>query len=357
MKLMKRTAALALSLALAFALAGCAKEPAPAETPAPTPSQTVEATPTPEPSPDATPTPAADRPEVSVAMLKGPTGIGAAKLMADSDAGATALDYDFTVAAAPDELTGKIINGELDIAAIPTNLAATLYNKTEQGIKMVALNTLGVLYILENGSSVQSMADLRGKTIYATGQGANPEYVLNYLLAQNGLTPGEDVTIEWKASDELTTLMAGGEIDLCMLPVPAATGVLMQNQEVCAALDLTQEWDHAVSDGSILTMGCVVVQSRFAEEHPELVETFLQEYAASIDYVIHNPDEAAELVAQYGITPKAAIAKAAIPQANLVCITGREMHEGIDGYYEVLYQADPKSIGGAIPDDAFYYLP
>lgn len=357
MKLMKRASALALGLALALSLAACTKEPAVVETPVPTPSQTVEAAPTPEATPTPEPAPAAGRPRVSVAVLKGPTGIGAAKLMADNDAGTTALDYDFTVAAAPDELQGKIINGELDIAAIPTNLAAVLYAKTEKSIQMAALNTLGVLYILENGDSVQSMADLRGKTIYATGQGANPEYVLTYLLEQNGLTPGRDVTIEWKASDELTALMASGEIDLCMLPVPAATGVLMQNKDVRSALDLTREWDRAVNDGSVLTMGCVVVQTKFAREHPELVDAFLEEYAASIDYVVSDPEASAELVAQYGITPNAAVAKAAIPQANLVCVTGKEMREGITGYYEVLYQANPKSIGGSIPDDAFYYIP
>lgn len=352
----KRFTALGLALALTLALAGCGGGAAPSASPAPSqtaPGESVK--PSAAPAPSATPT--AVRPKVNVAMLKGPTGIGAAKLMADNDAGTTALDYTFTVASAPDEITGKIANGELDIAAIPTNFAAVLYGKTGKGIKMAALNTLGVLYVLEKGNTVQSMADLKGRTIYATGQGSNPEYVLNYLLKQNGLTPGTDVTIEWKASDELAALMASGEIDLAMLPVPAATGVLMQNKDVRSALDLTAEWNKIVTDGSVLTMGCVVVQAKFAQEHPEEVDAFLKEYAASIDYVKNNVEAASELVAQYGITPKAAVAKAAIPQANLVCITGKDMLEGIQGYYDVLWQAEPKSIGGSIPDDAFYYVP
>lgn len=353
MKLKKLTA-LGLSLTLVLALAaGCTQKPAEAQTPTPAPAPSGTATPTPAPTP--TPEPEAERPQVNLAMLKGPTGIGAAKLMADNDADATLNRYTVEVAAQPTDLVGKLTSGELDMAAMPTNLAASLWNKTGGGVELVALNTLGVLYILENGDTVHSMADLAGRTVLATGQGANPEYVLNYLLRQNGLEPGEDVTIEWKSSDEVSALMASGDADLCMLPVPASTAVLMQNQDVRAALDLNREWESSGAAG-VFTMGCVVVRSDFAKENPEAVANFLTDYAASIDYVKANVDEAAELVAQYGITPKAAIAKAAIPQANLVCITGEDMRQ-IQDYYEVLYAADPASIGGNIPDDSFYYIP
>ena len=361
----KKCLALTLALTLVLALAGCGPQnpptsSSPSPSASPSPSESTEPVSTPTPSPEATPTePTGDRPQVSLAVLSGPTGMGAAKLLADNDAGATALDYDVTIAASPDEISGKIINGDLTIAAVSTNLAATIYNKTDKGIKMVALNTLGVLYILENGESVQSMADLAGKTLYAPAntKGSNPEYVLNYLLEQNGLTPGEDVTIEWAPAEEITTGMADGSMSLCMLPVPAATSVLMQNKSTRQALDLTEEWDKVTTDNSVLTMGCLVVQADWAEENPDLLNTFLEEYAASIDYVTSNPDAAAELITQYGITPKAAIAKAAIPQANMVCITGKDMMEGIQGYFDVLWQADPTSIGGYIPDDAFYYIP
>ena len=361
----KKCLALTLALALVLALAGCGPQnpptsSSPSPSASPSPSESTEPVSTPTPSPEATPTePTGDRPQVSLAVLSGPTGMGAAKLLADNDAGATALDYDVTIAASPDEISGKIINGDLTIAAVSTNLAATIYNKTDKGIKMVALNTLGVLYILENGESVQSMADLAGKTLYAPAntRGSNPEYVLNYLLEQNGLTPGEDVTIEWAPSEEITAGMADGTMELCMLPVPAATSVLMQGENVRQALDLTEEWDKVAAGNSVLTMGCLVVQADWAEENPDLLDTFLAEYAASIDYVTGNPDAAAELITQYGITPKAAIAKAAIPQANMVCITGKDMMEGIQGYFDVLWQADPTSIGGYIPDDAFYYIP
>lgn len=248
----------------------------------------------------------------------------------------------------------KLNNGELDIAAVPTNLAATLYNKAGS-IRLLALNTLGVLHILENGDTVHSMADLAGKTIYSINQGTNTEYVLNYLLEESGLTPGEDVTIEWKTSEEVTALMASGGIDLCMLPVPAATSVMMQNADVRDAIDLNDVWQEVGAAGTF-TMGCVVARSDFVEEHPEAVDAFLTEYAASIAYVNEHPEEAAALVEQYGIVPKAAVAKAAIPQANMVCLTGDEL-KGISDYYEVLYAADPTSIGGAIPDDNFYYIP
>ncbi|MEG1879202.1 MAG: ABC transporter substrate-binding protein [Pseudoflavonifractor sp.] len=343
--------ALTLALALTLSLAGCTTPAVPTPTPPPSPAPTATATPTPAP----TATPTAERTPVSIAMLKGPTGMGAAKLMADDEAGSTANDYTFTLAAAPDEIVGKIVSGEFDLAAVPTNLAATLAAKTKGGVQVIALNTLGVLYILEKGDSVKSMADLKGKTIYATGQAANPEYVLNHLLVENGLTPGSDVTIVWKTSEELTALMASGEIDLCMLPVPAATAVLMKNKDLRPALDLTREWD-ALKNGSTLTMGCVVAQTKFIAEHPEALASFLADYAASIDYV-KNSAEAPALVAQFGITPNEQIAKAAIPQANLVCITGGDMQPALQGYYEVLWQAEPKSIGGSIPNDTFYYAP
>ena len=342
--------ALCLALLLSL-LAGCGGNKTPAETNSPEPSDT--ASQSPEPSATAT-DPAVEGTEVNLAVLKGPTGVGAAKLLFDNENGNTVNHYNVTVASDPaTEVVPKLVNGELDIAAISTNLASTLYHKTGGGVQLLALNTLGVLYILENGDSVDSMADLAGRTVYATGQGSNPEYVLNYLLAENGL---DDVTVEWKASDELTTLMVSGQADLCMLPVPAATAVQMKNPDVRAALDLTEEWNNTTYDG-VLTMGCIVVRTQFAQEHPEAVTAFLQEYYDSITFVNSDPEAAAPMVAQFGITANEQIALKAIPDCNLVCITGDDMRDGIQGYYEVLAAADPTSIGGSIPDDAFYYIP
>ena len=286
-----------------------------------------------------------------VAALKGPTAMGMVKMMSDApDA------YEFTISAAIDEITPKLVKGEVDIAAVPANMASVLYNNTEGAVKVLAINTLGVLYIVENGDSgVSSIADLKGRTLYASGKGATPEYALNYILSENGIDPSADVTIEWKTSEEVTALMASGGIDLCMLPVPAATSVMMQNADVRDAIDLNDVWQDVGAAGTF-TMGCVVARSDFVEEHPEAVDAFLTEYTASIAYVNEHPEEAAALVEQYGIVPKAAVAKAAIPQANMVCLTGDEL-KGISDYYEVLYAADPTSIGGAIPDDNFYYIP
>lgn len=297
---------------------------------------------------------------IDLAVLSGPTGVGAAYLMeyyapehvpADSP-----ISVSSVVVTENSEATALLSNGEADIAAVATNVASNFYHKTDGSIQMLAVNTMGVLYILEKGDSIQSMADLQGKTIYATGQGANPEYVLNYLLEANGLTPGEDVDIQWMASDELSTAMASGEVDLCMLPVPAATSVLIQNADVRSAVSLNDAWTEAGADG-VMTMGCVVVRKEFAEEHPEAVETFLKEYEASIAYMSDsaNLDDAAALAETYGIVPKAAVAKRALPDANLCFVVGDEMIDGIQGYYQVLYAADPSSIGGSIPDGAFYY--
>ena len=347
---MKRSKILALGLALALTaglLAGCTGGSG-SQSPAPTPSQTV--TPTPTPSETAP----AEKQTVNLAVLKGPSGVGAAKLLADSDAGETANDYAYSIMADNTEIVAGLSSGSLDIATVASNVAANLYNKTNGGIQIAAVSGLGVLYILENGNTVQSMADLKGQTLYATGQGANPEYVLNYLLTENGVDPAE-VDIQWKTADEVSALMVSGEARLCMMPVPAATAIQMSNPDVREALDLSAEWD-GLNNGSHLTMTCIAVRTAFAQEHPEAVENFLADYAASVEYVKGDPAAASELVAQYGITPKAKIAELAIPKCSLVCITGKvDMADAIQGYFEVLSAANPDALGGSIPDDGFYF--
>lgn len=293
--------------------------------------------------------------DINMAVLSGPTGIGAVKLMERNDNGETVNHYNFTVATDNSAVVAGLANGDYDIAAVATNVAANLYNQTSGGMQICALNTYGVLYILENGDTIQSMADLAGKTIYATGQGANPEYVLNYLLTQNGLTPGEDVTVEYMDSNLLMTEMAAGTYEVCMLPVPAVTSVLMQNSDVRTALDLTEEWNK-VTDEGVLTMGCVVVRTEFAQENPEAVKAFLSEYADSISYVQENVEEASQLCETYGIVAKAAVAAAAIPDCNLCCVTGGDIQSAIEPYYNVLFEANPDSIGGALPGEDFYFV-
>lgn len=297
--------------------------------------------------------------DINMAVLAGPTGIGASELMSWNDAGTTVNHYNFTVASANDEVVAGLTNGTFDIAAVATNVAAALYNKTNGGVRLAALNTYGVLYILENGDSIQSMADLAGKTIYATGQGANPEYVLEYLLAQNDLTwstdgTDADVHIEFMDAQTLSAGAASGEYDVVMLPVPAVTSVQVQNADMRTALDLTAEWDKLGNDG-VLTMGCVVVRTEFAEAHPDAVAAFLTEYSESIDAVQNNVEEAAQLCEQYGIVAKAAIAQKAIPDCNLCFISGAELQSAIEPYYNVLLAANPASIGSALPGDDFYF--
>ena len=356
----RKLLALTLSLALTAGLAACSTQ-APAEDTAP-PESTAPAAETQTPAAET----AVPYQTVHLGLLSGPTGMGAAKMLADNDEayaqveagtyeGGTLLRYEVTLGSDPaNDIVPRLTNGELDIAAIPTNLAATLYNRTDGGIKLLALNTLGVLHILENGDTVNSLADLEGRTLYATGQGSNPEYVLNYLLEANGLDPAADVDIQWLASEELTARMASGDIDLCMLPVPAATTVMMQNSDVRDAIDLNDAWTESGAQGTF-TMGCLVARTEWLEDNSELVPGILEEYAASIDYANSSPEEAAALIEQYGIVPKAAVAQAAIPQANMVCITGEDM-KGIADYYQVLFDADPTSIGGAIPGEDFYYI-
>ena len=300
----------------------------------------------------------------NVMVLSGPTGVGAAKLMSDVEYanenggqtpdGTPSYIDSITVEADNQAVSSALINGDADIAAVATNVAATLVNKNPESIQVLAVNTLGVLYILEKGDTVTSMADLAGKTVYATGEGANPEYVLNYLLTENGVDPA-DVDIQWMTAQEVTAQMVSSEDGICMLPVPAATALMIQDSGVREALSLSEEWS-TVSDGE-LAMGCIVARTDYIEENPQGVEAFLSAYEDSIAYMSDpdNLEDAAELVAQYNITANANIAKAAIPQCNLVCLTGDEMKSVLEAYYQVLFDADPTSIGGALPDASFYY--
>ena len=299
--------------------------------------------------------------DVRLAVLSGPTGIGAAKLLTDSDNGDTVNHYTYTVASDNNEVVAGLTaaDGEYDIAMVASNVAANLYNKTEGDAKILALGTQGVLHILEgsNGTAIQSMKDLKGKTIYATGQGANPEYILRHLLTENGLDPDKDVEIVFADATEISAKLISGEIETAMLPVPAATAAIAQSKgSVRDAIDLTTAWND-LDNGSQLIMSAVVARADFLEEHPQAVDAFLEEYEASVTYVKENPEEAGQLVADLGIAPSAAIAQQAIPQCNLVFLAGEDMKPAISGYYEVLYSIDPTAVGGKLPDDDIYYVP
>ena len=254
-----------------------------------------------------------DRTQVDFMVLSGPTGVGAAKLLSDNDAGTTLNDYNAEVVTENGQIQTALTSGEVDIAAIATNVAANLAAQSDGSIQMLAVNTLGVLYILDKNVGVTSLADLSGKTIYATGKGANPEYILNYLLTQNGVDPATDVTIEWLTAEEVSAKMISSDNAVCMLPVPAATALMAKDSAVKQAISLSDAWDE-LGNGS-LAMGCVVARTEFIEENPQAVADFLTEYEASINYMKDeaNVDTASELVAQYKITPSAAIATSPLP--------------------------------------------
>ena len=299
----------------------------------------------------------AGRTTIRVAGLKGPTGFGMVKLMQDAENKTTANDYTFTLAGAPDEITGKLINGELDIAALPTNLSATLYTKTEGNIQLMALNTLGMLYIVTKGTAITSLAELKGKTVYSTGQGSLPEYALNFILTQNGIDPEKDVSVEYLSehSELATRILSSEEPIIAVLPQPFVTQVTAKDSAVKIALDLTEEWDRAVDGKSVLSMGCLVVRKDFAEANRDAVDAFREEYQKSVAYTTENPAEASKLIEQYGIVASAAIAEKAIPKCHMVYIDGDEMKSKTQDLFQVLFDANPKSIGGSLPNDDFYY--
>ena len=292
---------------------------------------------------------------VRIAGLKGPTTMGLVNLLDMEQQGSAALDYDLQLYGTADEIVPGLIKGELDMAAIPANLAAALYQKTKGGIQVMAVNTLGVLYVVEKGDTVHSMADLAGRTILSTGKGTTPEYLLRYLLEKNGLDPDKDVKIQYcSEATEVTAQMAAAQKDaIAVLPQPYVTAAGMKDPSLRVALDLTAEWDK-VSDSQLVT-GVTVVRTQYAQEHPDVVEAFLQEYAQSVRTANTDLDRTAALCEQQGVVAKAAIAKKALPACNIVCRTGDEMQKDVSAYLSVLCAADPAAVGGKLPDEGFYW--
>ena len=341
-KNLKYLLALCLTIALVFSLAACGQKADETPNDARDDQQTEQEEFTPA--------------NYSIAALKGPTAMGLVKLMKDSESGeTTGNEYTFTLAGSADEVTPALLKGELDMACVPANLAAVLYNKTEGEIEVLAVNTLGVLYIVENGESVQSMADLKGKTIVAAGKGSTPEYALRYLLTENGIDPDNDVTIDWKSEhSECVAALASGQASVALLPQPFVTVAQSKIEGLRMALDLTAEWDK-LGSGSTLITGVIVARREVVEQNPAAVDAFLKEYAASVDWVNANTADAAALIGENGIVD-AAVAEKALPYCNIVCLTGGDMQAKLSGYLQVLADANPASVGGSLPESDFYYV-
>lgn len=289
-----------------------------------------------------------DDTEIRIAALKGPTGMGMVKL-ADKQ---NYPNYTVSIEASPDALNPRIISGEVDVAAVPVNLASVLYNKLDGDISVLAVSTLGVIYVVEAGSEVNSVADLAGKTVYATGQGATPEYILNYLLDKNGVAGSVEVNYVGEHA-ALATMLADGSAEIGMLPEPNVTSTLAGNDNLRIALNLTEEWNKVCS--TELVQGVVIARKSFVNEHPEAIEQFLREYEKSSAFVNENIDEAAKFIVDAGILGNVEIAKKAIPNCNISFSKGEAMHKAVEGMLAVLFEANPKSIGGKLPDKDFYY--
>ena len=329
--------ALVLALVMIFALAACGQK------------QESEPTPTPAPEADASL-------PVNVMVLNGTTGFGMAGLISDSEAGNAALNYTFSVETDASNITAALVNGTADIGALPTNAAATLYNKTGGKVQVLALNTLGVLYLVTDGSEeITSFEDLRGKTVYAPAQ--NPTFIFQALFEKNGLAVGEDITIDntYAQPADLNTAVSSGEVSLAVLPEPMVTVARSANDQLTVALDLTAERDKVMTAGS-LVQGCVGVRTEFAEEHPAEVAKFLEEYEASVELLTSDTAAAAQKIEETGVFAKAAVAQKAIPNCNVCFVTGAEMQSALGEFLNVMFEVAPDSIGGAVPADDFYCI-
>ena len=361
----KKLLALGLSLTLTLSLTACGQKTS-------EPEQPEEPTQTEEPADKTQNGTEAATAHFRIAALKGPTAMGLVELMSLSDTAnemmegkenvvSTGNTYEFTLAGSADEVTPALIKGDLDMACVPANLAAVLYGKTGGAVEVLAVNTLGVLYIVENGETVQSMADLKGQTIVAAGKGSTPEYALRYLLTENGIDPDKDVTIDWKSEhSECVAALASGQASIALLPQPFVSVAQGKLETLSIAVNIEDAWEDACkvtgSTGDIV-MGCVVVRSEFAEEHKEAIDAFLAEYLDSVGYVSTNTEEAAKLVVEYGIMANETIAETALPSCGIAFISGTTMRDSLKPFLEILFDANPAAVGGALPDDNFYYLP
>jgi NitT/TauT family transport system substrate-binding protein len=296
-----------------------------------------------------------DETEIRVSVLNGTTGFGAAQMIHKATSGFSVLNYNFTVESDAANVTAGLINGSVDIAALPTNAAATVYNKTGGKVQIAAINTLGVLYLLTNDKvEVNSFADLKGKTVYCPAQ--NPAFIFEAICRANNLEPGKDVTIDTAFAQpaDLRTAVASGQVDIAVLPEPMVTIAKNANASLKTALDLTAEWEKVYGEDS-LAQGCIVVRTEWAEAHPIELALFLGEYRESIEFTNNYPAEASEMIVEAGIFAQAPIAQKAIPNCNIVYITGEEMATALDVFFTKLHAVNPAAVGGAIPDSGIYY--
>lgn len=300
---------------------------------------------------------AAQGDSMRIGALKGPTSMGLLFLQEKAAQGETALDYEFTMETAADELLVKIVKDELDVALVPANVAALLYQKTQGAVEVIDINTQGVLYLVSGDQSITDVSSLKGKTILLTGKGTTPDYVLRYLLAQNGI--GEsDVTMEYKSeATEVAALLAENPDQIGLLPQPFATAACMQNDKLTALVDLNQEWDRVQgNEKSSLVTGVTVVRKAYLEEHEQAVQSFMKEHKDSAEAIGNDIEKGALLVVNAGIVAKEAIALKAIPLCNITYIDGEEMQSALGGYLKVLFEQNPESVGGSLPGEDFYYL-
>ena len=287
-----------------------------------------------------------------VGSLKGPTTMGLVNLMSEVESGAKS-GYSFEMQSQPDVIMSELVSGKLDIALLPANVAAVAYNKTNHGVSAIDINTLGVLYCVTGDENIKSVKDLAGKTVLSTGQGASPEYVLNYLLEKNGVT---DCDVQFKSeATEIAALLKQDPAQIAILPQPFVTVATAQNDQLKVAFSLTDEWKSVSPDSKLLT-GVTVVRNEVLENRAAEVDQFIADHQASTEKAGTDVDATAELVAKYGIIAKAPVAKKALPNCNIVAIAGDEMKTDLAGYLQVLFDANPKSVGGTMPEDDFYYI-
>lgn len=291
--------------------------------------------------------------QLTVAGLKGPSSIGMLRMIESEPVFGEDVETEYQIVDEPQLMIARIMSGEADIAAVPINLAAVLYNKGAP-YRLGAVTGDGLLHIVSSREDIGSVEDLKGKRIYCIAQGSTPEFVLRYVLEKSGIDPDTEVELDFSFDHvAIAPQLIAGKVDLAVLPEPFVSIVASKNPAVQPVIDLQQVWAELSGTGDTYPITATLVRNSLYREHPEALKAFFAAYRESIDWANANPAEAGGLAGKYMEMPAPIIAKA-MPRLNLRYQSPREARSRVEELYQVFHGFAPASVGGTIPGDEFY---
>ena len=296
--------------------------------------------------------------KIHIAAMNGPTLMGLGHLY-NAENGKADSKYTFTKEGTPDAVVAGLANKTFDAACLPANTAAIVFNTDSIDIQVAAISMLGVLYVVQKAGTpvIANLADLSGQTVYLTSQGSTPDVAFRYLLAQNNIN---NVKLEFETEGSIIAAgikTANSKYDYALLPQPAATVASSGPGAATEAIHLSGEWKKFHPESDIIT-AVLVVRTAYIKNNRAAFEKFLEDYRKSVEFVTdaRNLDISAGYVVDMGIVPALPLAKAALLKCGITFIRAEEMRTSLSQFYQVLYDQNPRSIGGKIPSQKFYYM-